>query len=89
MRLSWGVGDSYVPRTKCSILYFRSEDVVGIPGTSLSQPRRCVNLKQRKSVVIQMNSFCLMVNFEYYSIIIDRFHIALFSAREQTHCARM
>ena len=28
-----GGGDWYVPRATCSILYFRSQDVVGIPGT--------------------------------------------------------
>ena len=32
---------------------------------------------------------CLLVQYISTSIIIDRFYIALFSALEQTNCARM
>ena len=42
-------------------------------------------LRRRKNIPVK--NTCLRCNCYY--IIIDRFYIALFSALEQTHCARM
>ena len=51
----------------------------------MSQGRAQVNIQyDMVNITAPVSQYCAQVN-----IIIDGFYIALFSAREQTHCARM
>ena len=50
----------------------------------------CLSLTSQSVVCIDSSIYSLIyLVFFFIIIIIDRFYIAIFSAREQTHCARM